>query len=481
MQFNSHIFIMVFLPTFFSVYFLCARIRMDRTKWIIIIAGTLFYAYAGIISLAVFAASIILNYAIAVMVSKAKKKKSLLFIDITANVFLLLYFKYLNFAIDIADNLFNCSIVERELFLPLGISFFTFQQIMYVVNIYDQRIDAPDLSDYLAYVLYFPKLVMGPITEPKELIDQINDNNRKTINVNNVVTGIKLFSYGLFKKLVLADTFMRGVSWGFENMDLATSMDLLLVMLFYTFEIYFDFSGYTDMAIGVSKMLNIDLPINFDSPYKALSIRDFWRRWHISLTKFFTKYVYFPLGGSRKGSLRTYINIMIVFLISGLWHGASWTFILWGGLHGLFQILERAFDKYYQQLSDVVKWIYTFSIVNVLWLLFRSDSIAQWQAALYKIFTFQNTSISDGLIKAMVLPESTILFDIMNLSSVDNVVRGFSLLLFAVLGLFICLIPENNYKAQSKITTANMISASIAFAWAFMCLSNESVFVYFNF
>ena len=254
-------------------------------------------------------------------------------LTIAANVGVLLYYKYMSYIVSITpvDETAVATDAVSTFIMPLGISFFTFQQIMYVVNVYSKTIEDVDVIDYLAYITYFPKLIMGPMVEPLYLIDQINDTEKRTFDWDNFAIGLKLFSFGLFKKMVLADTFTRGVTWGFGNIDAATAGDMVLTTLFYTFEIYFDFSGYSDMAVGVSKMLNIDLPINFDSPYKATSIRDFWKRWHISLTSFFTKYIYFPLGGSRKGNIRTYVNIMIVFLVSGLWHGANWTFILWGG------------------------------------------------------------------------------------------------------------------------------------------------------
>lgn len=281
--------------------------------------------------------------------------------------------------------------------------------------------------------------------------------------------------------MILADTFSQAVNWGYTNMDAATSMDWILIMLFYTFQIYFDFSGYTDMAVGVSCMLNIELPINFNSPYKALSIRDFWKRWHMTLTGFLTKYIYIPLGGNRKGTIRTYLNILIVFLVSGIWHGANWTFILWGVLHGILSVLDRAFEKFSKKLIEPVRWMATFLAVNCLWMLFRSDSIAQWHQILYNILTFQDTSVSDGLIQVFVLPETRFINTLLHLNAVNSSVRGFSMLLFMCSALFLCLVPENNYQSREKNNAFTMFLAAIAFVWGFLCLSSESVFVYFNF
>lgn len=279
---------------------------------------------------------------------------------------------------------------------------------------------------------------------------------------------------------MLADVFAVGVAWGFSNVDNATAMDWILVMLFYTLEIYFDFSGYSDMAIGVSQMLNIELPINFDSPYKALSIRDFWKRWHISLTKFFTKYIYIPLGGSRKGMRLTCVNTMVVFLISGLWHGANWTFLLWGALHGIFMIIDRIFEKKEDEVFLPVRWILTYGVINVLWLLFRADDIGQWLAILRTVLKMQNTMISDGLINCFILQETCFLTEILHLQW-SNVIRGFWMFVYLIFAMGICLIPENNCKNCDKMSVGTMVLAAIAFVWGLICLSSESVFVYFNF
>ena len=363
----------------------------------------------------------------------------------------------------------------------MGISFFTFQQIAYLVSVYRKELLKADLIDYLAYITYFPKLLMGPLMEPVDFVEQLNDLDRKKINWDNLACGVKIFSFGLFKKVMLADTFAAAVAWGYSNLGVATAMDWLLVMLFYTFEIYFDFSGYSDIAVGVSMMLNIDLPINFDSPYKALSIRDFWKRWHISLTKFFTKYVYIPLGGSRKGLFFTYLNTMIIFVISGIWHGANWTFLLWGILHGLMMVFDRIFGKLEEKIFEPVRWAVSFFCVNVLWLLFRSDSIGQWKQIIKTIAQFNSTSISEGLLNSFVLPEAGFLTDVLHIGRLTNGMHGFWMLLFVFGSLLLCLVPENNYKKRMQNSGFTMLLAAVAFVWSFICLSAESVFVYFNF
>lgn len=482
MQFNSYIFILVYMPILITGYFLFNKISSKIGKIFLAVGSAVFYTNGGWNVVLVLVVSIVVNLVFSFIINKTDKwKKAVLVLGIIANAGVLFYFKYFNFFIENINTIFEREYSLKKIILPLGISFFTFQQIMYIVNLYKKEIKNVNVLDYFFYILYFPKLVMGPLAEPLDLITQINDSGRKSINWDNISYGIKLFSFGLFKKLILADTFANAVNWGYLNIDVTTSLDWFLIMLFYTFEIYFDFSGYSDMAIGVSKMLNIDLPINFDSPYKALTIRDFWKRWHISLTGFLTRYIYIPLGGSKKGKLRTYINTIIVFLISGVWHGANWTFILWGLFHGLFSVLDRLFEKSKKHLMDVVKWFGTFFSVNILWLLFRSDTIEQWWNLLLKMFTFQSMDISDGLINTFVLPESSFIFSILHMESVNAAVRGFSMLVICLFAYGICLIPENNYKDQTKNNWLTMIMAAIAFVWGFLCLSSESVFVYFNF
>lgn len=482
MQFNSYLFILGVIPEFILCYFLLSKINTLLSKITVIAFSVWFYVYGGVDSALILGMSLASNLLFSFVLSKAQKcRKLLLAFAILANVCLLLYFKYYNFALTTINDIFGKNFTLREIILPLGISFFTFQQIMYVVSVYKAEIQKVNFLDYLCCALYFPKLIMGPLMEPKDFIDQINNKELKKINWENVACGIKMFGFGLFKKVLLADTFAKGVSWGFANLASATSGDLFLVMLFYTFEIYFDFSGYSDMAVGVSKMINITLPINFDSPYKAISIRDFWKRWHMSLTTFLTKYVYFPLGGSRKGRIRTYVNILIVFLVSGLWHGANWTFILWGCIHGVLQILERIFDKPLKRQQSPIKFLYTFLAVNLLWLLFRSESIAQWGEILGKMLSFQNMAISEGMIKSFVLPETAFLIDKLDFLRLNTLVGGLPMLVATVGAILICFIPENNYRNMNKLSVINMLLCAIAFVWAFLCLSSESVFVYFNF
>ena len=482
MQFNSYEFILYFLPITVLLYFLANRIKPVFGKLVIIIASIVFYSFGRANMLIYLGISVLINYSSALVIKKNKIHNRIAMVfPIIVNIGLLLYFKYLNFAISNINMFFGKELALQEIILPLGISFYTFQQIAYIVAAGSGELQSINIIDYLAYILFFPKLIMGPIIDPVDYISQLNQIERKKPYLVNITIGIKIFSLGLIKKVLLADTFAKAVSWAYTNIEAATTMDCILLVLFYTLEIYFDFSGYSDMAVGVSSMLNIDLPINFDSPYKAISIRDFWKRWHISLTKFLTKYIYIPLGGSRKGIVFTYINTLIVFLVSGLWHGANWTFILWGLLHGLLSCFDRMFDKVEEKVFMPIRWVFTFGIVSVLWLLFSAESVEQWKMILYKILFMQNTAISDGMIASFNLVENQFIYNMLGLHWLPTYVRGFNMLIFILVSCFICFVPENNYKRKNTLNIGSLLLASFAFVWGILCLGTESTFVYFGF
>ena len=260
-------------------------------------------------------------------------KKAIFIIGLLSNIGILFYYKYMGFFIQNINVLFKTNFLITKLLLPLGISFFTFQQLSYVIDSYLGRVKTYSFRQYVLFVTFFPQLIAGPIVLHDEIIPQFKNIDKKTFNWNNFSEGLMAFSFGMAKKVIIADSFGNVVNYGFANLAGLDSTNAIFTMLSYTIQIYFDFSGYCDMATGIAKMFNIDLPINFNSPYKALSITEFWKRWHITLTRFLRTYIYFPLGGNRKGQCRTYLNLFIVFLVSGLWHGANYTFIVWGILH----------------------------------------------------------------------------------------------------------------------------------------------------
>ena len=475
-QFNSYEFILIFFPLLFAGYFLLNR--WSRTLGRLFLTGmsAWFYLWYGLASAPVLLMSLVINYAAAALIARNEKQARLvLTLDVAANIALLFTYKYMPFALANVNYFLNTDF-RVSVVLPLGISFFTFQQISYVLHVRKTGRNE-SLPDYLLYILFFPKLVMGPLAEPGELIPQFHDEARRRPDAANIACGLKLFCFGLFKKLLLADVFASAVNWCFSDLASATAADMMLVTLAYTFEIYFDFSGYSDMAIGIAKTLNIDLPVNFNSPYKALSIRDFWKRWHISLTTFLTRNVYIPLGGNRRGTLRQYLNVMIVFLVSGIWHGANWTFLLWGLLHGALSVAERVFDRAQSRVNKALRWLVTFLVGNILWLLFRANSVGQWLAMLKTMLRCESLSVSPALLGCFEIQETALLARLLHIPSAGAA----SALLFYAAALLLCLIPENNFRSRDRLTPANAVLAALAFFFAFLHLGGESVFVYFNF
>ena len=340
MLFSSYEFIFIFLPITIIVYFLLNKLKNKKIQQIfLIIASLFFYAYYNIGYLAIILCSIVINFIISkIIIAKTNHKKLIFILGLIFNIGLLGYYKYTNFFINTFNNIIGTEFNLINIILPLGISFFTFQQISYLINIYKNEEKVPDLLTYCLYVTFFPYVISGPICIYKEIINQFKEENNLKVNYDNIAKGSYIFCIGLFKKMVIANTISLFVDNGYNSILNLDCISTWIVVLSYTLQLYFDFSGYSDMAIGIAKMFNINLPYNFNSPYKATSVRDFWRRWHITLSNFLTKYIYIPLGGSKKGKIRTYINTIITFLVSGLWHGAAWTYIVWGLLHGIASV-----------------------------------------------------------------------------------------------------------------------------------------------
>jgi D-alanyl-lipoteichoic acid acyltransferase DltB (MBOAT superfamily) len=310
---------------------------------------------------------------------KSFDKKSLLTFGIVSNIALLGYFKYSDFFIENFNLATGSSVELLHLALPLAISFFTFQQIAYLVDSYRGETKEYDFLNYAVFVTFFPQLIAGPIVHHKEMMPQFANVRNKVINYRNIALGLFIFSIGLFKKVVIADTFAVYSSAGFDTATTLNLFEAWATSLSYTFQLYFDFSGYTDMAIGLALLFNIRLPINFNSPYKATNIQEFWKRWHITLSRFLKDYIYIPLGGNRNGNFRTYNNLMATFIIGGIWHGAGWTFVFWGFLHGFALVIHRAWSKLGLKLWTWVAWLITFNFINIAWVFFRAK---EWDDAI---------------------------------------------------------------------------------------------------
>lgn len=383
MIFSSSMYVFAYLPVVFAVYFLLNRWRFITFGKIWLVAASLFfYGYWSVAYLPLLIGSILCNFFIGGLFSPSSKirvhrfEKALLTLGIVANLSLLGYFKYANFFID-NINLISGSLYDfQQLVLPLGISFYTFTQIAFLVDSYRGKVKEYDLINYALFVTFFPHLIAGPILHHKEMIGQFQSRWTCFVRYRNVFMGIFIFSIGFFKKVVIADTFSVWADAGFAEGAVHDFYSSWATSLSYTFQLYFDFSGYCDMALGSALLFNIWLPINFNSPYKALDIQDFWRRWHMTLSRFLRDYLYIPLGGNRGSSIRLYVNLMLTFVLGGLWHGASWMFVIWGALHGGALVIHRIWSQLGMRMPAVLAWITTFMFVNVTWVFFRAESLA---------------------------------------------------------------------------------------------------------
>ncbi len=485
MLFNSYVFVLFFLPVFIIGYFSLNHYGHNRLAQLFLLGMSLwFYGYFHIKYLSIMAASILANYLVYKRLSSTEKKrrrKLLLAGAVSFNLGILFFFKYYNFFMSNVNQLCGTAIPMLNVMLPLGISFFTFQQLSFVIDAYEKKVPNYGFLNYASFVTFFPQLIAGPIVTHDELIPQFMDKRKKAFDWENFSKGIYIFAMGMGKKVLVADTLGNAVNWGFGNIAALDSTNALMVMLSYTLQIYFDFSGYCDMAIGISKMVNIDLPLNFNSPYKALTINAFWKRWHITLTRFFTTYIYLPLGGNRKGKLRTYIHVMIVFLVSGLWHGANWTFIFWGACHGIFSVITRHWKGFFSRLHPAVSWLLTFSFVNVTWVFFRADRMADGIQLIGQIAKLDFAGINPHIVECFYLPEVRLLSRYI-FTGMDQYMPAF-VAVFLLILLFCTLRLPNAYEKMLGFvpTVSRAILTAVLLVWCICSFSGISTFLYFNF
>jgi len=401
MLFNSYEFIFLFLPiTLFGFYYFGHSKRYRLAIGWLFLASLLYYGWWNPIYLLLIIGSMVFNYGIGVYLGKhahqsKKRSKTTLALGVFINLALLGYYKYTFFVLNNINFLFGRDWSIGKILLPLGISFFTFQQIAYLVDAYQGKAKEYNFSNYCLFVTFFPQLIAGPIVHHQEILPQYNEEETYRFSQLNFAIGWTIFSIGLFKKVMLADTLALYATPVFDAALNGKSLSPLTAWvgtLCYSFQIYFDFSGYSDMAIGLGRMFNIKLPQNFNSPYKARSIIDFWHRWHMTLSRFLRDYLYYPLGGNRKGRFRRYFNLTIVMLLGGLWHGASWNFVLWGGIHGIFLMINHAWRHITKDAhptilaskgSKLSASVITFLAVVLSWVLFRAESLGA-VAIIYK-------------------------------------------------------------------------------------------------
>jgi alginate O-acetyltransferase complex protein AlgI len=476
--FNSYVFILLFLPIVLAGYFLLLGFKQKTlAKVFLVLASVYFYSFWSIKFLPILLLSISVNYVVARFINKDTSwKKLFLVLGILFNVSLLGYFKYADFFIANMNVVLQSNFPLLHVALPLGISFITFQKIAYLVESYRGETKGYSFIDFLFFVTFFPQLIAGPITYHSELMAQLKKPEKFKMNFHNMAAGLYIFAIGLFKKVIIADTFAVWATDGYSHIDKLSMVDSWITTLSYTIQLYFDFSGYCDMAIGIALFFNFVLPVNFNSPYKSLNIQEFWRRWHITLGRFFTQYVYIPLGGSRVGTFRTYFNVFIIFFISGFWHGAGWTFVIWGALHGLASIIYRAWSQLGLRLPKVIAWFVTFLFVHLAWVYFRAPDIDSAHAMFGKMFSFADLQVPP-MIARIVRDTMGIRF--------GTAIPFFdlNLLLYIVLFLGIVLFTKNSIEKLEtfKPTVKNAAFISILTVVSLLYLNRVSEFLYFNF
>lgn len=487
MIFSSPEFIFAFLPITLLVYFLLNRFKFLYFGKLWLVAASLyFYSYWSLNYLPLMLGSILVNYSLGVQLAKgAKRKKAMLSIGIIANLAVLCYYKYMNFFLDNVNLITGQSFHIEGIILPIGISFYTFTQIAFLVDSYKGNAKEYDLVNYALFVTFFPHLIAGPILHHKEMMSQFKSLRTIPIKYKNILMGLMIFGIGLFKKTIIADTFAQWAEVGYIVGAHHDFYSAWVTSLSYTFQLYFDFSGYCDMAIGAALLFNIWLPINFNSPYKALNIQDFWRRWHITLGRYLRDYVYIPLGGNRCSIPRTYINLFFTFVIGGLWHGASWMFIIWGAMHGFALVVHRAWSKLGVSMYKPLAWFVTFLYVHIAWVFFRAHTVQDALniiSAMFNIESARSVSVSDIPITNMTM--LGVQADKL-LSFLPSGLVGYSIQFAAIACAFYISSCKNSLEIvktqEQSMLKVGLLSLVTVTALYMVLHTTSPVFLYFNF
>ncbi len=488
----SYSFIFIFLPITLILYWITAsRNLYTAGKIILLVSSLVFYALLspgikGLCALLILAAVsyLIANFGLASGRSRILRK-SLMIIGVVLNIVILIYCRYLSYIEQLTVRAGGPSFTFEAVVVPVGISYFTFSQIAFIVDSYRDPEISYSALDYLLFISFFPKITVGPIALTSEMIPQFNDPSRKQINYDNMAKGIYRFTLGLSKKLLLADNLGKFVDIGYANIPNLGTSNSILVILSYTLQIYFDFSGYCDLASGICLMLNLDLCENFDGPYRSLSITEFWKRWHITLTRFFRNYLYIPMGGNRKGAVRTYLNNLFIFLVSGLWHGAATHFVLWGAIHGIGIIISKLISPVSTKAPKIIRWFITFSFVNIAWVFFRADNLTIALDILRQLFTGGFVPLNSELIAACIPTEFQLLqWIILKLAPDFTYYSGCIIwIALVMLGLYLSACSKtvrercDIFKASGKKVAVTVL----LFTWSILSLSEVAEFIYVNF
>ena len=479
MLFNSYVFLFLFFPVVFCLYRLLIRWNsFQYAKAFLVAASLFFYGYFKPSYVIILLLSLVVNYLLCCKMWRSDNqivRRTLLSVGCILNVGILGYFKYTGFLLENISALFNVPFSGFSVLLPLGISFYTFQQLSFLIDVYRGENRNMSLINYMLFVTFFPQLIAGPIVLPGEMIPQFDDLEKRRMIWSNMNAGLFLFACGLAKKCVLADTLAIIADTGFNSGTPLSTAEGWIVSLAYTFQLYFDFSGYCDMALGIGKMFNIDFPLNFNSPYKSADFQTFWRNWHMTLGRFMMNYLYIPLGGNKCGMVRTLLNLLLVFIISGIWHGAGWLFLLWGGLHGLCILINRIWSKHILkkhpswELPRIPAIMLTFFLVNLFWIFFRATTLKRACEIICSMFDFSNIS---GVTKPFIHAIEDYGFD---KDIIFTVSASAVLMAFFLPNSF-----EMHLKLQKRPYLRMFLSTLFAVT-GFLCVGRVSPFLYFNF
>lgn len=486
MLFNSYIFIFLFLPLVLLGWFGLNKIKLQKIAEVFLIGMSLwFYAYFNYSYIYIIVGSCLFNFIYSYIVEKIKKtsyKKFLGLFAIIVNLGVLFYYKYFDFFIENVNMIFHRDYNLLHIMLPLGISFFTFQQLSFVIDRLKGEAPHYTILEYLSFVTFFPQLIAGPIVLHDEFIPQWNNPQKRNFNVENFTDGCVQFILGLGKKVLLADTLGIVVNQAYFNRYYFTTWSAIVFILAYAFELYFDFSGYCDIAMGIGKMFNFTIPRNFNYPYLSTSMKEFWNNWHITLSRFFVQYVYIPLGGGKKGNLRKHGNTMIVFLLSGLWHGANWNYVWWGFLNGLGVIYNNTRKK--ELKNRKLAWFLTFSYFLFTLIFFRSESMEDVKIILRGLINPVGVKFVYDMANFMDIPELYILRKASEMiyPKVTGII--YCIAFFFVMILCAVFIRGKNAETivkEGKYSKKMAVMLAIIFVWSVISLSGVSTFLYFNF
>jgi len=493
MLFNSYIFLFLFLPAaLLGYYVLRLKCSREASFVILVLASLLYYGYWKVSYLPILLISIVANYALGILLVKQINqgtKKLLLIVGIALNLAALGYYKYANFFLSNFEWLVGESYSTLNIVLPLAISFFTFQQIAYLVDASKGEAKEYSFIHYCLFISFFPQLIAGPIVHHKEMLPQFMDKARAYFDVEMFWQGVQLFCIGLAKKVLIADNvalFATPVFFAADSGYEISTVAAWIGILAYAFQLYFDFSAYSDMAIGIGKMFGIDLPLNFNSPYKAVSISDFWRRWHMTLSRFLRDYLYIALGGNRVGAFRRHINLFLTMLLGGLWHGASWNFVLWGGLHGSYLIINHFWTGFCKQNNIntskqgyiLLAKLLTFFCVIEAWVLFRAETFEGAMALYSASFSFDNIQLS-AILTSQV-------------EYVSEPIKAILMIIFCAVTAFICpnsqeivagkylALSEKGFYKRAYYFTLPLLLSGLLVA-AISSMNKVSEFLYFQF